>query len=216
VDWGLRLAAFSAYRQLVTYRLILAGIVALLLSLSGTAHADTGHGRQFGFRAAFVTGYNINLRYDDSPYCRAVQPGKEPAKVCGYGAPLGLDLALSFAPLDFLEPFLWFRLGLQNDKQTGVRPLRLLGAGARLYTSSASRFKIYVEPALAIELQDGGRAPNSTTVTKKDLIFHLAAGPQFDITRHIGVFADAGLTVGVFRSIHSSFELKLGAQVRFP
>jgi hypothetical protein len=199
-------------------RLILAVILVLLAWLPRAAHAESaGHGRQFGFRAALVGGYEINLRYDKSPYCRPPEAGQDPAKVCGYGTPLGLDLALSFAPLDSIEPFAWLRLGLNDEKQTGTRPLVLLGAGARIYTLAITRLKLYVEPALAVELQDGGiNATTGQRIKDKDMIFHLAVGPQFDITENIGVYADGGLTVGILRSIHSALELKAGLQARFP
>ncbi len=192
-------------------------LLALVAWLPQTAHAESlGHGRQFGLRAALVTGYNILVRYDESPLCKAIEPGKDPVKVCGYGAPLGLDLAASFAPIDLIEPFAWLRLGLQDDSRTKARPLVLLGAGARIYTLAITRLKVYVEPALAIELQDDGYTTAGSRATKKDLVFHLAAGPQIDLIENLGIYADGGLTMGFFRSIHTSLELKAGVQARFP
>ncbi|HLV68118.1 MAG TPA: hypothetical protein VKY73_20005 [Polyangiaceae bacterium] len=202
--------------------LIAAGALAAGLTLAAPARADLdfGHGGQFGFRVGLVGGYRMVLRYDESPYCVEPDPTKtasDQQKFCGHGAPLGLDLALSFAPLDFVEPFLWARLGLAREAQTDTDAIVILGAGARLYTMSDSPFKIYVEPAVGFELEGGGADPRYAVGDyKRDLVFHLAAGPQIDFSDNIGVFADGGVTLGVRRAIHSALELKAGVQVRLP
>ncbi len=188
-----------------------------------TEHADYfGHGLQFGLRAGLVGGYNMILRYDQSPLCaayKADKAGKDQQKFCGHGAPLAMDLALSFAPLDFVEPYLFLRLGLAREVETDTLPLKVVGAGARIYTMSDSRLKIFVEPALAWELEHGGSAADyrrNRPAYKNDLLIHLAAGAQFDFAKYVGVFVDAGLTTGVLRSIHSELELQGGVQARFP
>ncbi len=188
------------------------------------AHANDnfGHALQFGLRAGLVGGYNMVFRYDQSPLCAEYMPdklAKDQQKVCGHGAPLAVDLALSFAPLDFVEPYLFVRLGLAREVETDTLPLRVVGAGARIYTMSDSAFKIFIEPALAWELEQGGSAVDyrrNRPSYKNDLLIHLAAGPEFDFARYVGVFVDAGLTTGVLRSIHSELELQAGVQARFP
>ena len=177
---------------------------------------------QFGLRAGLVGGYNMVFRYDRSPYCATYEASKAPKdqqKFCGHGAPPALDLALSFAPLDFVEPFLFMRLGLKGESETDTLPLKLLGAGARIYTMSDSAFKIFIEPALAWELEGGAGTPafqSNNPEYKKDLLIHLAAGPQLDLARYFGVYANAGLTTGILRAIHTRLELQLGIQARFP
>ena len=180
-----------------------------------------GHGFQFGLRAGLVAGYNMIFRYDQSPYCTGYDPKKAPndqQKFCGHTAPLALDVALSFAPLDFVEPYIFGRFGLKGESQTETKPLSVLGVGARLYTMSDSAFKIFIDPAVAYEFEGGvGGDPRYEGFSyKKDLLFHLAAGPQLDLAKSFGLFVDAGLTTGVLRSIHSELELQLGAQARFP
>lgn len=181
---------------------------------------DFGHGQQFGLRAALVAGYRMVLRYDESPYCRAYDPTKsdsDQVKFCGHGGPLAVDLGLSFAPFDFVEPFIWTRLGFSGEEQTDTEPLVIIGAGARIYTMSDSAFKIYVEPALGLELEKGqGNQPWARFDYRQDIVFHLAAGPQLDLARNVGVYVDAGLTMGILRAIHSSLELKAGVQARLP
>lgn len=181
---------------------------------------DLGHARQFGLRAALVAGYRMVLRYDESPFCREYDPAKSAAdqvKFCGHGGPLALDLGLSFSPFDFIEPYVWARFGLAGEEKTDTQPVLILGAGTRIYTMSDSALKIYVEPAIGLELEAGqGNQPWARFDYKKDVVFHVAAGPQFDLARNVGVFIDGGITLGILRAIHSSLELKAGVQARLP
>ena len=181
-----------------------------------------GHGMQFGLRVGLVGGYNMIFRYDQSPLCSPYDAMKAPndqQKFCGHAAPLALDIAASFAPLDFLEPYLFMRLGLVGETQTNTLPVKILGAGARIYTMSDSAFKIFIEPALAYEFEGGAGAlglPGYKPEYKKDMLIHLAAGPQFDVARYVGFFVDAGLTTGILRAIHTQLELQAGVQARLP
>lgn len=178
-----------------------------------------GHRGQFGLRAGLVGGYNMIFRYNASPFCAPPEAGKDPQTVCGHAAPLALDLAASYALLDSVEPYAFLRLGLASETQTHTAPATIIGVGARIYTMSDSAFKIFVEPALAWELEGGmndASLYNPKAVYKKDLLIHLAAGPQFDISRYAGLYAAAGLTTGVLRAIHSELELQLGVQARLP
>ena len=201
---------------------MLLGLFTLLSSTAQAADKDPfGHGRQFGLRAGLLGGYNMIFRYDQSPYC-APYDGKAPKdqqKVCGHAAPLAMDFALSIAPLDFVEPYVFMRLGLKSETKTDTLPLKVLGVGARIYTMSDSAFKIFIEPALAWELEGGGGAASFQSnhpLYKKDMLVHLAAGPQLDFSHYAGVFVDAGLTTGILRAIHTELELQLGFQARFP
>lgn len=166
------------------------------------------------------------LRYNESPFCSEPDPkklDKDQQKFCGAGSPLALDLALSFALLDSVEPFVWTRFGLKSDDGSDTNPLRVIGAGARIYTMSESRFKIFVQPALGVELERGmGSAawqPKDPTLSrdyKKDLLIHVAVGPQYDFARYFGIYANAGMTAGVLRTLHSTLEVSAGLQLRAP
>src|SRR4051812_35165650 len=117
-----------------------------------------GHGRQVGLRAGLTGGYRVIFRYDKSPFCHAPDPlkgDKDQQKFCGNGAPLALDLALSFGVFDFAEPYFWARLGLAGEASTNTKALTALGVGARIYTMSDSKFKIFVEPAIGMEIESG-------------------------------------------------------------
>ncbi len=185
---------------------------------------DFGHGGQFGIRVGLVGGYRMVFRYDKSPYCSKPDVTKLPKdqqKFCGHGGPLAIDIGLSFAPLDGIEPFLWGRFGLSGESETNTQALVMVGAGARIYTMSDSKFKIFIEPAVAAELEKGaGNAlwnyGNLNPEYKTDLVFHLAAGPQFDVAKAFGFYLDAGVTTGVLRAIHSTLELQGGVQLRVP
>jgi len=194
----------------------------------GSEHVDErfGHAMQFGLRAGLAGGYRMIFRYDKSPFCHAPDPtksDKDQQKFCGNAAPVALDLGLSFGVIDFIEPYFWARFGLAGESSTNTEALMALGAGARIYTNSDSKLKIFIEPAVAVELEGGagnklwvfhdtGVAPEY----KKDFLFHLGVGPQYDFARAFGLYANAGLTTGVLRYIHTELEVTLGAQVRVP
>lgn len=179
-----------------------------------------GHGGQFGLRAALVVGYHMLLRYDASPYCHEWMPDKSPndqPKFCGFGSPLAVDLGLSGALIDFFEPFIWARFGFSGESATNTKPLALVGAGARLYTMSDSAFKIYLEPAVGVEFEGQGSNPDPRIAGKlyrTDLLFHFVGGPHYDFSRNFGIYGDAGLTLGILRSLHSTLEAKFGVQGR--
>ncbi len=195
----------------------------------GTEHADEqfGHGMQFGLRAGIVGGYRMIFRYDKSPFCHTpdiAKGDKDQQKFCGNPAPMAVDLGLSFGVVDFIEPYFWVRFGLAGEASTNTQALTALGAGARIYTMSDSKLKIFIEPAVAMELEGGAGnkawvfkdAGGATPEYKKDFLFHLGVGPQYDFARAFGLYVNAGLTTGVLRYIHTELELSLGAQVRVP
>jgi opacity protein-like surface antigen len=180
-----------------------------------------GHGRQFGLRAGMVLGYRMVLRYDNSPYCAEPKPAKQPKdqqKFCGYPAPLSVDLGLSFGVADFLEPFVWARFGLSADTHSDTNPLVLIGAGVRLYTMSDAAFKIFIEPAVALELESSRGTPAwqlGSPEYKKDFVFHLAAGPQLDFHPNFGAYLTGGVSMGVVRALASTLDLNIGVQGRY-
>jgi opacity protein-like surface antigen len=192
----------------------------------GREHADEqfGHGMQFGLRADVVGGYRMIFRYDKSPFCRTPKgvADKDEQKFCGNAAPMALDVALSFAIVDFAEPYVWARFGLGGEASTNTEAVMAFGAGARIYTMSDSKLKIFVEPAVGMEVEGGAgnvawRFDDTTTPDyKTDFLFHLGVGPQYDFARAFGIYAAAGMTTGVLRYIHTELELSVGAQVRVP
>jgi hypothetical protein len=183
-----------------------------------------GHGMQFGLRAGLVGGYRMVFRYDKSPYCRTPKmvADKDEQKFCGHVAPLAVDVALSFAIADFAEPYAWVRFGLDGEAETNTESLLAFGAGARIYTMSDSKFKIFVEPGLGVEIEKGAGNVDwrfddqSSPEYKTDFLFHLAVGPQYDFAKAFGVYVAAGLTTGVIRYIHTGLEIGGGVQVRVP
>jgi hypothetical protein len=187
---------------------------------------DYSHFFQFGIRAGLAAGYRMVFRYDSSPWCNKNQviPGDpdyeevdDRQKFCGFGAPLAVDVGLSFAPLGPIEPYLWGRFGLSGEGNTNTEPVKIIGVGTRIYMSSASSFKVFIEPALAYEFETGaGNAYYEGFDYKQDLVVHLGVGPQIDFARYVGVYLNGALTVGMLRMIHSSLELQIGAQARFP
>lgn len=191
------------------------------------ADESFGHHLQLGLRAGIVGGYRMVFRYDKSPFCRQPEAGKadkDQQKFCGSGAPVAADLALSFALADFVEPYFWMRFGFKGEAATNTQALVALGVGARIYTMSDSKLKIFVEPAVGMELEGGAGNPawvfaqsnHEKPDYKPDFLFHLAVGPHYDFARAFGIYAAAGLTTGVLRYIHTELELSGGVQVRVP
>ena len=190
---------------------------------------DFGHGGQLGLRLDATWGYRMVFRYPESPFCAEPDPEKtvdDQQQFCGHGGPWGLDAALSFALLDSIEPYLWGRFGLEGEPQTNTEPVFIVGAGVRIYTMSDAAFKIFVEPAVGFEFEGASDVPavpagwNPSDASeyapdyKKDLVFHLAAGPHWDFSEHFGAYLTGGLTVGVLRYISASMELQFGVQAR--
>jgi hypothetical protein len=187
----------------------------------GEGDRSYSHGGQLSLRAGLVGGYRMVFRYDSSPFCvsPAQNAGRDPQRLCGFSPPLGLDLGLGFSPFGAVEPFAWARFGFTAEEPTNTNPLSVLGAGLRVYTRSDDAFKIFLEPAIGLELEGGGGNPAWNTGSidyKKDLLIHIAAGPQLDLAPGVGLYADAGLTVGILRAISSTMELQFGVQVRAP
>jgi len=189
-----------------------------------------GHMGQWGLRAGLVGGMHVVFRYDKgnstgSPYCKKPdfsQGPEDQANNCGFAAPFATEIALSFAPLDAVEPYLFTRLGFVSEKNTNTDPLVMLGAGVRLYTMSDSAFKIFIEPGIAWELESGGDNPEWTyngafnPEYKKDLVFHLGIGPHYDFSKNIGMFLGGNIDVGILRAIHAWMLFNLGVQGRYP
>ncbi len=194
---------------------------------SSKAKQDFGHFGQFGLRAGLIAGYRMIFRYENSPFCSKpedapVKPAKDQNVVCGHGAPLAMDVALSFALLDSLELFGFGRFGLTAEEQTDTEAVRAFGVGARLYTMSEDKLKIFVQPAAGMSFEGAGSDPlwqdypNFEPDYKSDLLFQLAVGPQYDFNRYFGLYASGGVTVGVLRALSANLEGTIGLQGRAP
>ncbi len=177
------------------------------------------HAGQFSLRAAFIGAYRIVSRYDTSPYCQNPVPAnvQDRHKVCGFGAPPAIELALGFAPINAIEPFAWARFGLAGESSTNTQPLVALGFGARLYTLNDSAFKFFLQPAIGWELEKGAGNPSwAGKEYKQDFLMQLLAGPQYDFSPGVGAYAAVGVTTGILRAIQTWMELDIGVQARFP
>lgn len=180
-----------------------------------TAKEDPfNHAGQVGLRVGLTLPYKVNFRFDDSPPCDA-RNAADDKKVCPVGAPLALDLGLSYALSGTLEPFVWMRLGLADETQTGTAATTMIGAGLRLYTQSTSRFKMYLQPAVAAELE-GATDTNLAGNWDTDFVMQVHLGGQYDFTRHVGAYVSVGPSVAVMRALSLGIEGSLGVQARFP
>jgi hypothetical protein len=183
-----------------------------------------GHGGQFNLRVSVVAGYRVFFRYPKSPYCTEpdLAKGTDQQKLCGYGAPFAMDVAVGYALIDGLEPFLWGRFGLGKEAKTDTKAEMILGAGVRVYTMADAPIKVYLEPSIGVELEDSAGDPAWKTPPppldqpeyKKDVVGRFVVGPQFELTPNVGLYAAGGITLGVLRAIHSTMELEAGLQGR--
>ncbi len=173
-----------------------------------------GHAWQFGLRSAVSFGYKIMFRYDDSPPCDV--GAVDDRSVCGFGTPPALDLALSFALLDSIEPYVWLRFGLADQTQTATAATSLLGAGVRIYTMSDSQLKLFFEPALAVETEERlGNGPVNANYDT-DYLVHLHFGLQYDFMKYFGLYGSVGPNVTFVRAIGTELEASIGIQGRAP
>lgn len=181
------------------------------------------HAGQFGVRAGFLFGFKTDFRYPHSPLCKQFDSSKAPdeqQKVCGYLAAPATEIALSYAATDSVEPYLFGRFGFSGQSQTNTDPLVVLGLGVRLYVLNDSPFKLYVEPGLGWELEGGAGDPRwdlgVSPEYKQDMLIHLGIGPQYDITKNVGIYLNGAVDVGMFRALSGTMLANLGVQVRFP
>ena len=125
---------------------------------------------------------------------------------------------MSYGLVDFLEPFAWGRFGLADEPQTDTEPVLMFGAGVRIYTMSDSAFKIFFEPAIGLELEEG-RGTQAWQMNNpeypNDFVIHLAAGPTLDFSPNVGAYLTAGVTMSIIRALASSLEAELGIQGRY-
>jgi hypothetical protein len=109
-----------------------------------------------------------------------------------------------------------------------------VGAGARLYTMSDSRFKIFFAPFIGLDLTGGpveaanGSAPPGSLALQEvqagvqpgayrtDLLAHLDIGPQYDFSRYVGAYLSGGLTFQMLRYLGATAEVTIGLQLRAP
>ncbi|HEY5956327.1 MAG TPA: hypothetical protein VIV60_07245 [Polyangiaceae bacterium] len=185
--------------------------------LTDKGSSSYSHRGQFNLRLGLGASYGIIMRYDRSPACSTtLSESGEEKKFCPIGSPLSLDVAVGYAPLAGVEPFLWGRFGLAKESVSNTAPLVILGAGVRLYTMSDAAFKFFVEPAVGVELEGAADKPDPRWDYKKDFIIRLSLGPQLDFARNVGAYVAGGLTMGVLRELKCGMDLHIGVQARFP
>jgi hypothetical protein len=176
-----------------------------------------GHAGQLTVRAAATLPYKVNFRMDDSPGCSNGKVTED--KVCAFASPPALEFALGYAIVDAIEPFAWARIGLLPERVTQTAASKLFGAGLRIYPMTDTRFKLLIEPAVAVEIE-GSRLKNPQRAGKPinygtDILVHLNLGGQFEITRNVGVYVSVGPEVAFLRAISLAVNATLGVQARF-
>lgn len=191
---------------------------------AGPQEEDLGHQLQFGLRPGLVVPYKVMFRFDDSPLCDIDGDGAgdlnsdgEDAPTCGFMMSPQVELALSFAPLDGIEPYVWTRFGTGDETETGTEAALLFGAGVRLYSMATSKFKLFFDVAAGLEVEGAINPANEKTHNYGTQGFgRLGFGPQFDFNRYVGAFLVLGPGFAVPRSISMQVEGLIGLQGRVP
>lgn len=202
-----------------TWLASLVGVCGTLLAGSAAAEESDkqdpyDHNDQFGLRVGLTLPYKVNFRFDDSPPCDSRNP-VEDKKVCPVASPVALDLAVSYALTGTIEPFVWVRLGLGDETATSTAASRIVGAGLRLYTQSTSRFKIYLQPAIAGEFE-GPTVSIPGRNWETDVVAQVHLGGQYDFTKNVGAYLSLGPSVAFVRALSLGIEGSLGVQARLP
>jgi hypothetical protein len=182
------------------------------------------HRGQLSLRAGILFGYQMAFRYERSPLCTSYDSDKtveDQQKVCGFGSGAATEIALGFAPLGGIEPYVFGRFGFSKETNTDTAPLKMAGAGARIYTLHDSPLKVFLEPAVAFSFEGSAgnprwSPPGLNPDYKTDFVFHLGVGPQYDFARYIGVFACGNIDLGILRALTATLNFHFGVQARFP
>jgi hypothetical protein len=189
--------------------------VFLTANAHGSQKEDAlNHDSQVGLRLGFTLPYKVNFQFDDSPPCGTRDP-MDDEKVCPIAAPPALDLALSYALSGTVEPFFWARFGLAAETKTSTQASTLIGAGLRLYTQNDSRFKVYLQPAIAAELS-GATVVLQGRNWETDFVMQVHLGGQYDFSRYVGAYVSLGPSVAIVRALSLGVEGSIGVQARYP
>jgi hypothetical protein len=138
--------------------------------------------------------------------------------------PPELEIAFGYALTAGFEPYVFTRLGLWSESATYTAAGKMLGAGARIYVVSESQLKLFVEPAFGVAFEGDALDPLIFDATlprvrrdgyKNDVVFHAGVGPQYDLSRTFGVFANASVDVGIIRALTVLVSVHYGVQARF-
>lgn len=193
-------------------------LAALFLAPNARAESrkddPLNHDSQVGLRLGFTLPYKVNFQFDNSPPCGTRDP-LDDEKVCPIASPLALDLALSYALSGTVEPFFWMRFGLGPETKTSTQASTLIGAGLRLYTQNDSRFKIYLQPAVAAELS-GATVVLQGRNWETDFVMQVHLGGQYDFSRYVGAYLSLGPSVAIVRALSLGVEGSIGVQARYP
>ena len=195
-------------------------LFALCAAVGGDAWADeteppiTFHKGQFGLSARFGLGARGIATYDNMIYCGKTDPQAEfgYASVCTGLAPLALDLEASYGVAKSIELTLEMRIGLTRDFGTspstdGPRAFHL-APGARFFFSEAKRTKLFVQPALLIDLANhqGGN----------DFGVRGIEGFWIDLHHSYGIYFYIAEQLAFSRWLSAAFEGGFGFQGRYP
>lgn len=170
------------------------------------------HELQLGIRVGAGVPFFFGLRYSGGPRCDDSNP-MDPNTFCvGVGSGI-IDFDLSFGVSADVEIVVLGRIGMIGVEPTEQNNIQI-GIGVRAYMSPASIFKVYLAPALILDLTPAGTVMSDWG----DVDFGVrgAFGFQVDIVRYVGLFIELGVNILFVRSFGIGPYATGGFQIRFP
>jgi hypothetical protein len=169
------------------------------------------HRYQFGLAVRAGTGYRVIAPYHDE-YCGEMANATEKKAVCGSRQRAWLELSPSFGITRSLEVLLDVRFYLEED-WTATRAY-FFAPGIKYYTDPDGLFKFFATFQLGFETQDYSSS-QASTVSNFDVAIRSAFGVHFDLVRHVGLFAQGGVILGMSRWLSFVADFAGGVQGRF-
>ena len=170
------------------------------------------HRFQFGAAVRGGTGYRIIAPYSGQ-FCGDRTASGEAKSVCGSRQRAWLEVSPSFGITQRLELLVDLRFYLESDftasKAFFVSP------GIKYYTDPDGLFKFFATFQVVFETQDYSGHPQAATVSNFDVAIRSAFGVHFDLIRHVGLFAQGGVILGMSRWLTFVADFAGGVQGRF-
>jgi hypothetical protein len=170
------------------------------------------HRFQFGLAVRAGTGYRVIAPYHDE-FCGEMANATEKKAVCGSRQRAWLELSPSFGITRSLELLVDVRFYLEED-WTGTRAY-FFAPGIKYYTDPDGLFKFFATFQVGFETQDYSGHPQAATVSNFDVAIRSAFGVHFDLIRHVGLFAQGGVILGMSRWLTFVADFAGGVQGRF-
>jgi len=176
------------------------------------AGAPTDDAAQIGLALMPGLGYRFIVPYEDGLDC-GDGSGDPTKRVCTAALPAFLDIQAAFGLSPRLDAIADFRLGLVRDGNlSGSGRQFAFAPGIRFWLDQNRRVRLYATLQALFDSTNQG----STSVEKSDFGIRNSNGLMYSVTRHWGIYVQAGETLGLRRWLRLEIDAGLGVQARWP